>query len=411
MPNYDPTLRAGDQALVREINLSLILRHLHAQPQLSRAQLAEITGLNKSTVSSLVQELLRLGFVHETGFSSSGVGRPSMMLQLNPEAGTIVSGEIGVDFITVIVTNFNADVLWHHHEETSGPDGQSATITRVLDLLRQAVTASQEAHTGDSRLLGMAVGVPGLIDQETGLLLLAPNLRWRDVRLRATLEKAFPDVPVFVENEANMAALGEHLFGVAQGYDEVLFISAGVGLGGAIVREGRLHKGKTGFAGEFGHMTMDPNGLPCNCGNRGCWETLVSQSAVFRTIRQAVAAGQTTNLGDQLSIPAVADAARTGDAVALAALESAGRHLGIGAASLVNALNPDLLVFGGILSNAGDILLPHIEKELAQRALPWTQQAVDVRLAQHGSDATVMGGVAMVVQTILSTPGRYAPGG
>jgi glucokinase-like ROK family protein len=406
--------RTGDQALVREINLSLIMQRFLEHTSLSRAALAEATGLNKSTVSSLVQELIEMQFVHEVGLISSGVGRPSMMLELNPQAGYIVSCELGVDFISVICTNFVVDVVWRHRETIGHEKGQQAIMDRVLALLRDAVDAGETLCAGCGGLLGIAVGAPGLIDEQTGTLLFAPNLRWENIPLGDILSEAFAGTPVFVDNEANLAALGEYLFGVARGYREVLFISAGVGLGGAVVQNGQLARGTTGFAGEFGHMTMDPDGEPCNCGNCGCWETQVSQMALFRRIRRAVEQGQDSLLCamagrdlSRLSVPLVVEAARAGDSVALEALEHVGHHLGIGIASLVNALNPDLVVFGGILSLAGDFVLPSVTQELSHRALRWNAQATQVILAQHGFDACVMGGVALIYQAILSEPGKF----
>jgi glucokinase-like ROK family protein len=398
--------RTGDQALVREINLSLVMNYLHKHAPISRATLAGMTGLNKTTVSSLVHELIEQRFVHEIGYDTSGVGRPAVLLELNPAAGYIVSGEIGVDFISVIRTDFAAEIVWRHREDTQPGMSQRGAIDRTLALLRQAVDSASGARGG---LLGLAVGVPGLVDQPTGTLLFAPNLGWRNVPLGKTLEGRF-DAPVFVDNEANLAALGEHYFGAAQGYDEVLYISAGVGLGGGIVRNGILFRGKTGMAGEFGHMTMDPEGEQCNCGNRGCWETLVSQSALFRRIRRAVKQGQNSMLVemtggdlDELAIPLVVDAARAGDSVTLQALEEVGRYLGIGIASLVNALDPDLVVFGGILSLAAEYLLPRVETELQQRVLNWATSPIKIVLPRHGVDGCVMGGVAIVYQTILQS--------
>ncbi|MBI5958040.1 MAG: ROK family transcriptional regulator [Chloroflexi bacterium] len=401
------TFRTADQALVREINLSLILKHLFVHSPLSRAALAEMTGLNKSTVSSLIQELIDRRFVREVGLVAGSVGRPSIMLELNPQAGFLLSCELGVDFISVVCTNFGAEVIWRHRESTRTHD-QQAILDRVVALLRQAANEGQTRCDGCGGLLGLALGVPGLIDQSSGTLLFAPNLQWRDVPLRDILSNAFEGVPVFVDNEANMAALGETLFGAAKGYHEVLFISAGVGLGGALVRDGQLMRGTTGFAGEFGHMTMDPDGDPCNCGSRGCWETQVSQSVVFRYLQQGHSRVlDEVNDLDQLSIPLVIDAARAGDWAARAAFENVGRRLGIGIASLVNALNPDLIVFGGILSLAGEFLLPVIEKELRQRALRWNREATQITLAQYSSDACVMGGAAVICQAILADPALY----
>jgi glucokinase-like ROK family protein len=389
------------------MNLSVVLHHLRENPSSSRAALAEMTGLNKTTVSSLVRELIERRFVREVGLDSGGTGRPAMLLELNPVVGCIVSCEIGVDFISVISTDFAPHIIWRHQENIDPSLGQRAIFDRALTCLHEAVDAR---HGSCRTLFGLAVGVPGLVDQATGTLLFAPNLKWNDMPLQRLLEASF-DAPIFVGNEANMAALGEHYFGAAQGYDEVLYISAGVGLGGGLVHGGRVFNGVTGVAGEFGHMTMDPHGERCNCGNRGCWETQVSQRTLFRYIREAIAAGQPSTLSKmtnptlkRLTVPMVAEAAGDGDTVAIEALSKLGHHLGIGIASLVNVLNPQLVVFGGILSLAGEFLLPMVNEEMEQRALRWNREATQVVLAEHGRDACVMGGVAMVYQAILAEP-------
>lgn len=405
--------RTGDQALVREINLSLIMQRLFEHTSLSRAALAELTGLNKSTVSSLVQELQDMNFLREAGRLSGSVGRPSVMLELNPDAGVIISAELGVDYISVKCADFGANILREQHEPIEPNTPQDTILARVMALLHDAVAHSHH-RTGHERLLGIALGVPGLVDQDTGDLLFAPNLRWKDVAIKRLLSVAFPGAPVFVENEANLAALGEYFYGAAKGYDDVLYISTGVGLGGAIVRRGQIVRGKSGFAAEFGHMTVDPNGELCNCGNRGCWETQVSQRALFQHIRAAVEAGQASALVamiggalDRLTLPVIVDAAHAGDSVAQAAITTVGRSLGIGIASLINALNPDLVVLGGMFSLAGDLILPLIEAEIAQRALPWHAAATTVMLAKHGANACVIGGIATVFQHILMAPATF----
>jgi glucokinase-like ROK family protein len=331
-----------------------------------------------------------------------------VQLELNPGAGFIVSAEIGVGFISVACASFTAEVVWRAREETTPEEGQPAIIERALSLFRAAVAAG-EAKVG--RLLGLAVGLPGLVDERDGALLFAPNLGWRDVPIRALLQGAFPGAPIYVDNEANMAALGEVTFGAARGYQEVLYLSAGVGLGGAAVRQGKLVRGVSGVAGEFGHMTLYPDGEWCNCGNQGCWETEVSQAGVLRSVRRAIDAGQSTRLAADFvlkgapSLQSVIEAARAGDIVARLALSRAARELGIGIASLVNVLNPDLVLFGGIMSVAADFLLPVINDEVRKRALRWNAEAAVIAPARHGSEACVMGGVAVVYQTILAQPG------
>jgi glucokinase-like ROK family protein len=403
--------RTGDQALVRQINLSVIMHHLREHAPISRAALAEMTGLNKTTVSSLVRELIDRQFVREVGYESPGggrgAGRLAMLLTLNPRAGFIISMEVGVDFLMAICTNFAPDTMWQHKEEIDPDMGQQVIIDRLLALLYEGINIGTDYC---QTLLGVAVGVPGLVDKTTGTLLFAPNLRWENVSLREQLESLVESL-LIIDNEANMAALGEHYFGAARGYNEVLYLSAGVGLGGGLVHHGSVFNGVTGFGSEFGHMTMDPEGEICNCGNRGCWETQVSQRALFRYLRRSAGQGNKTMLTEMtggnlgaLTVPMVVEAADLQDGMALEALEVLGRYLGIGISSLVNALNPELVVFGGILSLASDYLLPVVKVELEQRALRWNRDAIHVVVAKHGQDACVMGGVAKIFQAVLAEP-------
>ena len=399
--------RTGDQTLVREINLSIILNCLRETSPLSRAQLAEITGLNKTTVSSLVSELIARQFVREIGFDSSGGGRPAVLLELNPGAGCIIGMEIGVDFILAILTDFKAQILWRHKEDTDQAEGQEFILARAFDIVRQALGVGESTH---SSVLGIGVGVPGLVDISSGTLLFAPNLKWHDVPLHKVFSQEF-DVPIFVDNEANLAALGERYFGAAQGSKDFVYLSIGVGLGGGIVLDGQLYRGIGGYAGEIGHTTIMSDGERCNCGNRGCWETLVSQTAVVNRVRKALMTGNASLVSqlvkgrpERISIPIIVEAAELGDEVARQALEDTGAYLGIGIANLINAFNPELIIFGGIVSLASSYLLPAIEKTLKERSLIWPRRMARVMASSHGPEACVMGGVALVLHDILNKP-------
>jgi glucokinase-like ROK family protein len=329
------------------------------------------------------------------------------LLEFDPQAGCIVGVEIGVDFISVIVTNFAAEIIWRQREPIDLREGQAAIIRRALDIMAEAV---KHAKSDGGHILGLGLGVPGLVDVSTGTLLFGPNLGWRNVPFSQILHDQF-DFPVYVDNEANMGALGESYFGAARAARLVLYVSAGVGIGGGIVLDGRIMPGSTGFAGEVGHMTIAPDGLRCNCGNLGCWETLASQSAVFRRVRESIDRGRPSKLAEltrgkweALTIPLIVQAAQGGDRVALDALHDTGVYLGIGLANLVNALNPERVVFGGILSTAGEFLIPVIKRVIAERALRWSSEAVQVLVAAHGSDACVIGGIATVFHQVLSQP-------
>lgn len=402
-----PRTRTGDPALIREINLSIVLYALREHGALSRAALASTTGLTKVTVSSLVSQLTRAGFVTERGVGRGMLGRPGILLELNPQRGAMIGVEIGVDFISTLVTDFTAQTIWRNLEQTDPACPQEKILDRVMVHIQNAVKQSKKHKL---TVLGAMIGLPGLVDVASGTLLYAPNLKWKDVPVRALLRKRF-HFPIYVDNEATIAAFGETYFGVARGKRNMAYVYGGVGVGGGLVINGEIMTGATGFAGEVGHVTIEPDGPLCNCGNYGCWETLASQAAVYRRVEQAIAAGEPSllarfkkNSREHLSIPAIVEAADRGDAVARQALTETGRYFGIGIANLVNTLNPEIVVFGGILSLAKDYLLPVIEQTLSERALRWSREATRVVVAANGLDACVIGGIAIIYDQILRHP-------
>lgn len=402
-------IKTGNQGFLRQQNLSGIINHLYENAPISRIELARQTGLNKATVSSLIAELIHNRFVKEIGEATDRrAGRREMLLDIDPHRGCMASVEIGVGFISVICTDFCANVLWRHREaaENSEP---AAALDKTIDLLRRARSAG-ERKCGP--IQGIAISLPGLIDQKTGMLMVAPNLGWRDIDVLETLKESF-ETRVFIDNEATFAALGEKCFGVARKLNDVLYISAGIGIGGGLIIGGELYNGAAGYASEFGHMTMDPAGVLCGCGNSGCWETLASQAALFRYVRDDLTAGNASSVKawsagtpDDLSVMAIVEAAQAGDKVALNALSKTGSYLGIGMDALIKAFNPEMIVFGGRLSLAFEFLSPVIREELKKRSMSDRQRNTPVVAAQFGTDAAVMGGIAKVFQAVLANPGE-----
>ncbi len=209
------------------------------------------------------------------GLKNNALGRPSMDLTLNPDAGFIIGVEIGVDFINVVGTDFSPREISHVNVATTLQMSADEVLKETVTRINQAVNECQQKVGGS--FLGLAVGVPGLVDYEGGTLLFAPNLKWRDVELKKYLSSVYP-VPIIIDNEANLAAFGEYYFGSAYQYPDVLYLSAGIGLGGGILHGSELLRGVNGMAGELGHITMLPDGELCGCGNKGCWETLVTDT-------------------------------------------------------------------------------------------------------------------------------------
>lgn len=399
--------KTGDQALVRRLNTAIILDCLRLNAPLSRAEISSKTGLNRSTVSSIVSNLIRDSLVREIEFQKDKLGRPGMLLELSPDGACAIGAEIGVDFLSIMLADFVAKPLWRKRVAINPEIGQPAFIKRVGDLIQEALNHAQQ--TG-SRPLGISVGVPGLVDVQQGELVFAPNLKWSHVPLRQMLMERF-DLPVFVENDANAAALGEYYFGVAREVENFIFLSADVGLGGGIVLGGKLFRGNSGYAGEVGHMALDPNGSLCGCGRRGCWESLVSPRAVVRNIQATLRDGTDSlirelahgNLND-ITFDQVIEAAQANDCVALNALQDVARWLGIGIANLVNAFNPELVVLGGALARASKLLIPVIETTVGENALEQPRQALKIAISAYGSEACIVGAAAIVLDEILRYP-------
>jgi glucokinase-like ROK family protein len=402
--------QTGDQTLVREINLATVLRYLQTGPAISRSGLANLTGLNKTTISRLVEELLERGLAHEIGLANSAGGRRATLLELNPQAGQIIGLEVGVDFISVIVTDFSGQMTWHRLIETDPADPQAVIIEQALSLVSEAQQFSQ-AQGG--RLLGLGLTVPGTVNIDSGTLLFSPNLQWRSVPLGQIFTER-TDLPVFVENDANAAALAEHFFGAARQSQNFIFLTVGVGLGGGLFLNGSLYRGAGGIAGEIGHTSFMSNGnRPCRCGNRGCWETSSNQYALIERVRALLAIGQSslvtqimTEQNTRLTLAVIARAAAAGDQVVLEALAETGAAIGLGVANLINTFNPEMVIVGGAMMVAGDYLLPAIKDVVAKRTLAEAQSQTQIILSTFGPAASVVGGVALVVNAVLANPSR-----
>ena len=401
------TSATADQGLIRKLNTAILLDALRLFAPLSRAELAARTGLNRSTVSSIVNSLIEEGLIQETDLQSSKIGRPGMLLELNPRGGFAIGIELGVDCISVILSDFIAQVQWREQACLDPNEDQITILDRAANLTQHALDFGLSQGL---RPLGIGMGVPGLVDLRQGKLIFAPNLHWNNVPLRLIWSQRF-NLPIFIENEANAAALGEYYFGAAQGVNDFIYLSAGIGLGAGIVLDGKLFRGSNGYASEVGHMTVEPNGELCGCGKRGCWETQVGPRAVLRRVRKTLETGVPSVLCDmvdgdleRISFESVVQAASQGDSVALRALQEVGEHLGIGIANLVNVFNPELIVLGGALNRASTILLPIVGKLISENALAPASENVRVAASAHGTDACLMGAIALVLEDILREP-------
>jgi glucokinase-like ROK family protein len=399
----------ADQTFVRETNLSLVLRLILTQSPISRAQLAGVTGLNKSTVSSLVDELLERNLVHETGSNAGGAGRPATLVEINPQAGCVIGVELGVDFVSVAVTDFLGNIIWRRREDADPTEDQEKMINQTLRIVKEAMAVGKKKHY---HFLGLGLATPGTVDVDRGVLIFAPNLHWRNV----PYVKIFSEqtkLKVFVENDANAAAIAEHLFGTARHSQDFLFVFAGVGIGGGLFLNGKLYRGRNGYAGEIGHSPImaEPSQTVCHCGNRGCWETYANQYSIIQRVQARLEVKRSsiipTLMAEQnapLSISLIKQAADAGDQEAIDSFTEAGHAMGQGFAGLINIFNPEKIILGGPLSVAGEYLLPAIKETVTRHSLPEIIQQAEVLLSPFGPDASLIGAIAIVVDDVLSHP-------
>ncbi len=326
----------------------------------SRTTLALETGFNKTTVSSLVSELIASRWFVETGEDEEpgSVGRPARTVRLNGDAIVAVGLEVNVDYLAACVTDLDGRVRHFTRVEADNAASAAAPVLARLAQLARRATAAGQAE--GARVIGAAVGLPGLVDLTGRTLVVAPNLRWRDLLVADDLERRLgqPGLGVRIDNEANLAALAEHWEGAAQDLDTFVCVSGDVGIGAGVLVDGELFRGTHGFGGELGHIMVDPDGVPCACGSRGCLETVAGQAAVLR--RAAIASdGPRPGLAaHELLARAQANDERT-----LASLAEAGRALGVGLAAAVNLLDPQAVLLGGYLTPLAPWLTGHMRSE------------------------------------------------
>lgn len=397
-PSPGPARRA-DQRAVRKSNLSLIARRIAEARSLSRSQLAVLTGLNKTTVSSLVAELVERGVVRETGLAGGRVGRPAQILELDDGCIAALGLEIDVDYLAVCVCDLRGAV---RYRAAVGHDNRQSAPALVFETLAElAGGALAECELLGLTPIGAGISVPGTVESPTGMLIHAPNLGWDEVPVAEHLREALgdPGFPIRVGNDANLAALGELESGALRGVRHALLIFGNIGIGGAVIVDGAIFPGSDGFAGEIGHIPVRPfDGERCRCGGRGCLETLAGQEAIARRIGVQGARSETLS-------PAalVAERARGGDPDVTRALDEVAEMLGICIAAAVSLVNPRRVVLAGTLGTLAPWLLAGARATVAQRTRV-APTVVEIVGSELGDEAAIRGGAALVLHNVLSDP-------
>lgn len=382
---------------VRQQNLSAVLRLLHLDGARSRSAIVQRTGLTRTAVGTLVSDLAELGLVEEQDPPPNGSrGRPSPVVHPLSAHNVVVGVDLMVDSIGAAVTGLGGTVLGSTRRdrgrEPRDPAASVADALTLVDGLLQDLPSS-------ARCLGIGVAVPGLVSEPSQQLVLAPNLGWQDIDIAGLVRDVVGlDVLVTLGNEADLGAIAESRRGTVAGTGDVLFVSGEVGVGGGVISDGRLVTGTNGFAGEIGHIPINPVGSRCSCGAVGCFETELGEAALLRRVGM--------NGSGRGAIDKLVASAQAGDSSVTAALDEHARWLAFGLSGPLNLLDLDLVVLGGLLGRIYPYIRGALDRELASRALI-AERATAVVAASLGEDAATIGAAEFTWDRIFANLDAY----
>lgn len=383
---------AGQQRLLKGINRMALVRHLCARPGLSRADLAASVQLTKSTVGLLVRELIDDGWLLERESVATGdIGRRPTPLFIDPTRLVLLGAEIGIESSRVVATTLLGDLVASTQFDHGTDRAADSCIGRLATALAQV---HSQLDGNAQQVIGIGIGVPGGVDETTGFLHFAPNLGWRNVALGKLLETALAGselagVPLFLQNEADVAALGELEFDSRTAADPLLYVSINHGVGAGVIVGDRLLIGNRGFAGEIGHTILQPDGPLCSCGRRGCAEALIGVRAMLPSTARSMPRRAA-------SLAAIAKRLAAREPDTQQAVENAGAFLGTLLQNLAAAYDPACIVLGGAAVDLGDAFIGPALRTLRDYCGAANLPAPMVRLSQRGANAVAVGAAALV---------------
>jgi predicted NBD/HSP70 family sugar kinase len=373
----------------RERNRNRLTDALQAAGVASRAELARRSGLSRATVASLVAELQEAGVILERADGAAASprgGRPPRLLSFSRAAGAAIGIDFGKRHLRVAAANLSHAILAEAERPARAEDPAETGLAAAAALVEEVLA---EAGIEPADVVGVGMGLPGPIDSRTGRVGSSSILPgWVGVRAAEELGARL-ELPVAVDNDANLGALAELHWGAAAGRSNVTYLKVSTGIGAGIVIDGRLYRGTGGMAGEIGHAIVDEQGAVCRCGKRGCLETLAGAAALVALLEP--------RLGRTISTAELLELASTGDSGARRVIADAGRHIGGAVATLCDLFNPELLVVGGELSAAGDLLLDPIREQVHRNAIPATARDVEIVGGVLGARAELLGALALVL--------------
>ncbi len=391
---------------VKHANVAVVLGAIRRFGPISRTELAELTDLTSGTITNVTSRLLELGLISEAGNAASRGGRKRVLLKLREDAFLAIGIEISRHHVFGVLANLTGKVVARAEESTEPGEGPVKTIARVVEIIERF---KKETASLECPVIGVGIGVPGPVKAEEGIVTTPPNFPgWRWIRLKDQVESK-SGLGVLIDDDARTAALGEAWFGAGRGTESLVYISVGSGIGAGVVVQGRLYQGVHGLAGQVGHTSVDPQGLRCECGNVGCLELFAAASSIVRQARERLRDGDPSVLAEyekagDLTINRICQSAEAGDLVAVSVMDTACNYLGTGVANVINVYDPHMIILGGSLVRAYDVLVDRVRAIARERSFARGGEGSQIVRSKLGQDVSAIGAVALVLERFFANP-------
>lgn len=378
-----------DQETIKDSNRKKILNLLYKKKELTKLDIAKQTGISIPTVINNINELLTEGIVMEAGVAVSTGGRKPMIISFLPDSRFTFGVDIRPDFVRIIMTNINSDIKFETSFKIQSMDNFDVIMNKIIQIINKHIETNEIPR---NRILGVGFSLPGTVDEEKLMLDLAPNLKIKNIFFNKYCEDF--DIPIYIENEANAAAFGEMLLGSGKELKNLIYISITQGIGTGIVIQDHLYKGKNKRAGEFGHMTIVPNGKLCNCGGRGCWELYASEKTLIENYNIA-ASEKIDNINDFFAI------LRDKNQLAKDILRDYIYYLSIGIQNIIFGLDPHYIIIGGQISNYGEYFLEELKNIIYDKNNFYSRGDTKIFSSKLKENASILGASLLPLQSLF----------
>ena len=395
--------KTGNNKFLKQFNETSLLELIRTNRQVSKADLAQLTGLSPTACGIIVSNLLEKGYIREAGIGISKGGRRPNLYELNPKSYYSIGVDIDVDYIRFILMDITGNVEYRDMISSRFDQSVSESIAVIEKKVYQII---RQNAIREDRLLGVGVSVPGMVDNITHEIIFAPNLGWERVDLESMMS-GMGNFPIYVDNEAMCSAISENWIGCCTEQRDFVCINMKSGIGSSIFADGNLYRGCSGSAGEIGHIMVDHNGPKCACGNYGCLETLVSSKSMVEKAQRLVRQGLIADFSEELdinsinSIDFIIDAVKAGNESARVILVEAAGYLGLAIANLINTINPSRIVLGKELVKFSEDILEHMRSIALAKALKYPASRVEMLISELGGDSSALGAAIIPLKKLF----------